>query len=442
MPLNPNNSALGIVSPFHVNMAQPVFIIGDELSPDGTKLEEYTVNSSGIASFPMVDESTTDLDHAWTTTHLAWDHGKMDGFVYAQSKLASVKNPYLTMGYYDNRDIPYYWDYADNFVLDDNFFSSLLGPSLLAHLYIAGGTSDGVVDNVLSSHYLSFTSATLAQELTAKNISWAWYNGNPNPTLPNLWDVLPLYRYFQQNPDQLNEHIRNTPSFVSALSSGTLSSVSWIMPDFDRSSSTWKPPNFPIQCKNVWVSEHPPDRVDCGMDYVAYLVNSIMQSSYWPSTAIIITWDDWGGFYDHVPPSQVDQYGLGFRVPTLVISPWAKHHFIDHTQYEFASMLKLAEDIFELPPLTGRDANANDMLNSFDFGQYPQPPLIEPANFIGSSSVPPPINNYTSILNFGLLTANLYSLVALLVGVATVTTIILKLKSLKKLGQRKKKLIQ
>ena len=87
------------------------------------------------------------------------------------------------------------------------------------------------------------------------------------------------------------------------------------------------------------------------MDYVTYLVNHVMQSQYWESTAFVITWDDYGGFYDHVPPPEVDKFGLGFRVPTLVVSPWAKHGFIDHTVYEFASMLKLAEVNFNLPTL-------------------------------------------------------------------------------------------
>ena len=112
-----------------------------------------------------------------------------------------------------------------------------------------------------------------------------------------------------------------------------------------------------------------------------------MQSQYWQSSAIVVTWDDYGGFYDNVPPPQVDAFGEGFRVPTLVISPWAKHGFIDHTQYEFASLLRLAEDNFNLPRLGTRDVTSNDMMNSFDFSQAPQPPLIEPANFVGPATV-------------------------------------------------------
>jgi phospholipase C len=122
------------------------------------------------------------------------------------------------------------------------------------------------------------------------------------------------------------------------------------------------------------------------MDYVSYLVNQVMESQYWQSTAIIITWDDYGGFYDHVKPPYIDEYGEGFRVPTLVISPWAKPGFIDHTQCEFSSLLRLAEDNFQLATLGHRDSKVNDMMNSFDFNQAPLPTLIEGANFVGPAT--------------------------------------------------------
>jgi len=117
----------------------------------------------------------------------------------------------------------------------------------------------------------------------------------------------------------------------------------------------------------------------------------VMQSQYWSSTAIVITWDDYGGFYDHVPPPQVDFFGEGFRVPTIVISPWAKHGYVDHTLFEFGSFLKMVEDNWGLPRLSSlgnvndRDAlnSIGDMANAFDFSQTPLPTLIEPDNFIG-----------------------------------------------------------
>jgi phospholipase C len=154
---------------------------------------------------------------------------------------------------------------------------------------------------------------------------------------------------------------------------------------------------MPQVCLTESVSEHPPARSDCGMDYVTYLVNDVMKSQYWESTAFVITWDDYGGFYDHVPPPEVDKFGLGFRVPTLVVSPWAKHGFVDHTVYEFASMLKLAEQNFNLATLGTRDVKANDMMNSFDFNQQPQPPLILPTTFLAKEGAPEPASTSISM---------------------------------------------
>lgn len=404
IPIDPNQTSLGYVRPFHLNVTQPIMIWGDELPPgvaDPDDLQQ--VNST--TPFHLDSESIgRDLSHAWSVAHEAYDNGKMDGFVAAEG------SP-LTMGYYDRTDIPYYWDYADHYVLDDDFFSSLMGPSFPNHLYIASGTSGPInlpplclqtpCKWILNGHVVgnppptynwegvSLDWATLAQEMSSANVPWAWYNGQAKPTKPNIWDVLPLFTYFQDHPDQLDEHVKNTQDFVTSIQNGELPAVSWIIP------GAWVPPTYPPQCKELDVgygvgsaspSEHPPARSDCGMDYVAYLVNQVMQSQYWQSSAIVITWDDYGGFYDHVPPPQVDAFGEGFRVPTLVISPWAKHDYIDHTEYEFASLLRLAEDNFNLPQLGTRDVQANDMMNSFDFNQAPQPPLIEPANFIGPAT--------------------------------------------------------
>jgi len=122
-----------------------------------------------------------------------------------------------------------------------------------------------------------------------------------------------------------------------------------------------------------------------------------MNSPYWSSTAIVITWDDYGGFYDHVAPPQEDSLGEGFRVPTLVISPWAKHGYVDHTPYEFGSFLSFVETNFNVPSLGTRDSfgiGKNNMMNSFNFTQPPQPGLIEPANFVGPGSWPPQSNGY------------------------------------------------
>jgi len=286
-----------------------------------------------------------------------------------------------------------------------------MGPSFPNHLYIASGASGpipnlkeswilggSVIDNPGSNfdwNTLSLSWSTLAEELTEANMPWVWYDGKVNPITPDIWDVLPVFSYFQNHPALLREHVKNTRSFAQDIQSGSLPAVSWIIP------GAWVPPTYPAACKGQAPSEHPPARSDCGMDYVSYLVNQVMQSKYWQSTAIVITWDDYGGFYDHVVPPQVDAYGEGFRVPTLVISPWAKHHYIDNTMYEFGSMLRFAEVTFNLPTLGTRDVKSNDMMNSFDFGQSPQPPLVEPANFIGpapatTTSINSPTTSSTS----------------------------------------------
>ena len=429
IPFDPNQTSLGYVHPFHLNVTQPIMIWGDELPPGVSDPDDLQQTNSTIPFHFDTESIGRDLSHAWTVAHEAYDNGKMDGFVVAEGSV-------LTMGYYDRSDIPYYWDYANQYVLDDNFFSSLMGPSFPNHLYIASGTNGPitnlpplclqtpchwiqnghVVDNPPTAYNwqgFSLDWSTLAQELSTANMSWSWFDGESQPTKPNIWDVLPLFTYFQNNPDQLTEHVRRTQAFVNDIQDGQLPAVSWIIP------GGWVPPTYPAACRGTGgPSEHPPARSDCGMDYVSYLVNQVMESQYWQSSAIVITWDDYGGFYDNVPPPQVDAFGEGFRVPTLVISPWAKHGYIDHTQYEFASLLRLAEDNFNLPTLGTRDVSANDMMNSFDFSQTPQPTLIEPANFVGPAAETTTITQTTVISELNPLQT--YLILALLVAVAAI----------------------
>jgi phospholipase C len=149
-------------------------------------------------------------------------------------------------------------------------------------------------------------------------------------------------------------------AFFTDLANGNLPAVSWLIPD-------------------VAVSEHPAAASMCaGQNWTVKVMNALMQSPDWKHTAVVITWDDFGGFYDHVPPPHVDLWGLGPRVPMLLISPWAKPGFIAHDTLEFSSVLKMIETIWDVPPLTARDRHAGDMLNLFDFSQRPNPPLILP----------------------------------------------------------------
>ncbi|HTY76114.1 MAG TPA: alkaline phosphatase family protein [Candidatus Nanoarchaeia archaeon] len=402
VPVDPDNIAAGSVSPFHLSATVAV----DTGVSDPDDPVNWAQGSTSIGS---------DLGHSWEIAHASYDNGKMDGFIQADQST-------MCMGYYDRQDIPYYWDYADHYVLDDNFFASVMAPSFPTHLYIASGRS-GTLDDGLTGDFVmngsiinnppltgglslldsplvnwqepSLNWATLAQELSIANRTWAWYDGDTNPQAATIWNVLPLFQYFQNNPNQLATHVKSTATFASDIANNQLPAISWIIP------GSWQPPTLPTVFKNQAniqdsVSEHPPARSDVGMDYVSYLVNQVMQSSAWQSTAIVITWDDWGGFYDHVAPPKIDAYGDGFRVPTLIISPWAKTHYIDHNQYEFGSLLRLAEDNFGLPTLGARDLISNNMMDSFNFTQNPLPALIEPGNFVAETSpTPAPLPLFT-----------------------------------------------
>lgn len=270
--------------------------------------------------------------------------------------LAWVKN---TVSYYDWHEIPNYWDYARRFTLCDNFFSSLAGPSEPNHLYTVAAQSGGLINNPppnINGQDGVFTFPTMAELLEHSGVSWKYYDEKPNPHKHSLWNPMPGFRSFQKSP-ALMAHLVGLDQFYADVKAGSLPEVCWIVPTFAD-------------------SEHPPADTARGMRHVTDLVNALMQSSAWKDTAIIVTWDDYGGFYDHVPPPQIDKYGYGPRVPTLILSPYAKPGYISHTRFDFTSPLKLIETKYGLPPLSTRDASANDMRDCFDFKQKPLPPDV------------------------------------------------------------------
>jgi phospholipase C len=302
--------------------------------------------------------------HSWDCGHQAYDNGKMDGFIAADG------GSNLTMGYFDYHQIPYYWDYASQFVLLDNFYSSVMGASLPNHLYLIAGQSGGLTVSS-SGGKISFTSSLvyndtfhftpIVDELNARNISWKYYAGGSSYL--NNWNPLPAFAEFRSNPS-LMKNLADTSNFAASIRAGKLPEVSWLMPESDSES------------------EHPPYNITLGEHDVVSEINTIMQSAYWNSTAIFVTFDDYGGWYDHVPPPQVDGYGYGFRVPCLVISPYARQGVIDHVQGDFTSILKFVETVYSLQPLSSRDSLANNMMEAFDFSQAPRSPLILPGAYV------------------------------------------------------------
>lgn len=300
-----------------------------------------------------------DNDHTSPAALAAIDGGKMDGFL-----------PWEKVQY-KQKDIPIYWNYATQFGLSDNFFTDVPTNSTPNHVSMIAAQSEQLFDGSSNGgcnsaenallysrningnffwNYPCFNGNTVPQELTNAGISWKYYSTAPN------WDAPLMFSNLINSPN----NVTNSAQFNTDITSGNMASVSFVTPDPAK-------------------SDHPPGFEEAAQDYVASTINEIMQSQYWSNTAIFLTWDDWGGFYDNVPPPQVDTLGLGERVPLIVISPYAKQGYISHAQGEFASFDKFIEENWNLPSLGQRDSlsQTSDLMDFFDFSQQPRQPYIQ-----------------------------------------------------------------
>jgi phospholipase C len=330
----------------------------------------------------------------WDPCHVAWDGGKMDGFDHMGGFPPTLDpdapyTSYATTPQGAAAMIGYLWSLADRGVVCDRFFTSVMGPSDPNHMFIgcawAGGLlSDpdiftgkvDILDPLTGQRYQRddrpFTTSeiptALPVELEAKGLSWAcWtelYTGplSAIPPIGNLGDAGPFEwcDVILNLPDYAQRVVKvddDLPAAVPALlAGGPVGNVTWIKPDDIHSQHPF------------WSA------VPDGCDWLHSVIESIGASPYWDRSAIFVTWDDWGGFYDHVAPPQVDAYGFGLRVPCLVVSPYARRGVVDHTTYEFSSVVRFCERMFGLPTMSSRDAAADDMTQgAFDFGQPPRP---------------------------------------------------------------------
>ncbi|MFY9562466.1 MAG: alkaline phosphatase family protein [Terriglobales bacterium] len=325
------------------------------------------------------DETPWDIGHSWRDALIAINNGKMNKFDLVENGDEDGYKLSYTQLY--ESDIPNYFSYARNFVLADHMFSSMAGPSFPNHLYTVAAQDDGTLDNPHPNHYNwgcdsdedqsvpvqkpdsrltteppCFDFQTLADSLEAAHISWKYY-APPKGQYGYQWSTLDAIRHIRESP-LWTEHVVNDDQFVADALAGKLPAVSWLVTGDD--------------------SEHPPLSTCAGENWTVRQLNAVMQGPDWNATVVFLTWDDFGGFYDHVPPPVVGSYSLGPRVPLLIISPYARKGYISHTQYEFSSFLKFAEERYRVPSLTDRDSKAADMLDSFDFTQEPLPILILP----------------------------------------------------------------
>lgn len=339
---------------------------------------------------PLYEAS--DVSHSHEQFLTQYDGGKMDGFDKSIVRRggptpAPANYPYQ---FTQQSDVLPYWTIAQQYVLGDRMFQSNSGPSLPAHQYlIAGqsGASDNPINdpgatwgcdarpgatapfidqktglNVFPGKFPCYDYQTLGDELDKARLSWRYYApGGIKIKVVSAWLAYDAIRHIRYGSDWTNGDIAATENFQTDVARGTLPAVTWIVPpgvDSDHAGSYYG--------------------TDTGPQWLASIVNAIGQSQYWNSTAILITWDDWGGWYDHVAPPQLDHNGLGFRVPLLVVSPYAKTSYISHVQHEFGSILKFTEESFRLKTLSTADQRADDLLDCFDFTQTPR--LFTPIN--------------------------------------------------------------
>ncbi|MEX2274453.1 MAG: alkaline phosphatase family protein [Actinomycetota bacterium] len=322
-----------------------------------------------------------DIPHDHAAARNCLNDGRMDGFgggaygwLYGYSQ-------------FDRSDLPNYWEWADDYVLSDNFFASAFGPSYPNHMYFVAGTAAGVIDNPenilvrregdkaikswgcdafgedvyvfamdergnLSKHDTCFPNPTVPEQLSQAGVDWAYYAPNPEQS-GYIWSALSAFEGVFHT-DLWHKGVRPVDQFVRDIQDDRLPSVSWVVPRFE-------------------LSDHPPWNSRYSMNWVTDIVNAAMASPGWEHTAIFVTWDEWGGFYDHVEPPMADPHTrLGFRVPLLTISPWAHKGKVDSEQAEFTSPLRFISDNWGIDPLTPRIAQTTNLEHLFDFRGRPR----------------------------------------------------------------------
>ena len=333
---------------------------------NGATTGDYLGHTVALKDAPLSSEPLPDN---WSVTKNIIAGG-MDDFYYGKGN--PEKSAYVQFA---QSQIPNYWQYAQSFAIADNFFASTYGSSFPNHLYLVAAQSGGAIGNpdstvawgcdspagttVLLANgqkvFPCFTFPTLQGELNAASVTWQFYSASEGQA-GYIYSVLDAFRGIR-NSGQWKTNVLPVSQFVSNAMSGSLANVVWVTPPGADSDS-------------------PPANVCAGEDWAVQMINAVMQSPEWSSTAIFLTWAGYGGYYDHVQPPAVDSFGLSVRVPLLIISPFVKAGQVAHQQTEFASLLATVEHQYGLLPLTARDAAAEDLWGAFDFGQQALPPLI------------------------------------------------------------------
>ncbi len=324
-------------------------------------------NKGYVKPFPLNESKTDSPDDSSKAYRISYNMGHMNGFAIAQ--ITNGQDPKLAMGFYDANLLPYYWHLASEFVLADNFFAPTMDTGLANHQYLYTANAVDYQKNASFRGKIELNKTIFDEIQTAGN-TWKVYVQDYDPALNYSNQDVSRNRYlnllaaiprFVDNKT-LNSHIVDLVQYFRDLKGDGFPAVSYIVAPRSEESS--------------------PKDVSVGQEFVYSLVLALMKSQYWNDSAFIITYRESGGWYDHVAPPVKENQTYGFRVPTLVISPFAKKGYVDSTLYDVTSILKFIEYNYGLPPLSARDANANNILNAFNFSQMPR----EPPKFISNNS--------------------------------------------------------
>jgi phospholipase C len=352
-----------------------------------------TKPSTKLTEVPLA--SDTDLNH----THAGFVNNFLHGF--SGQSLSYVKRS----------DVQPYFDMAEQYAFADRMFQTNEGPSFPAHQYIVSGTSTTSKGSALRASesptlpglaslraggcdsptgtavalidaagsesqraYPCFDRPALSDLLKAKGLSWRYYQYFLGS---GMWNAFDAIKHVRNSPEYQTNVVAPPATFLTDINTKDLASVTWITP-------------------TALASDHPPMSDGSGPSWVAAVVNAIGNSKYWDSTAIFITWDDWGGWYDHVQPQRLNSYELGFRVPLVIVSPYVKKGCVSHVNHEFGSILKFAEQTFALGSLDTTDVRSDNLADCFDFTQAPRafkkiPAPLPPSHFLNQKplDVPP-----------------------------------------------------
>jgi phospholipase C len=308
-------------------------------------------NGEPVEAFHAERYCIDDVAHGWNASHLQYNDGANDGFVVTNDPDGG-----RAMGYLEQSDLPFYYGLAKTFAMADNFFCSLLGPTFPNRFYFLTGTSDGRINNRLDL----YTRPSIFDLLDEAGVTWKVYAASPF-----AFSLL------------LGRQRHTLEEFYADAAAGELPEVAYVDPVFFGDEQN---------------DEHPPSNPQRGQRFVQGIYDAVRASPSWPSLALIVTYDEHGGFYDHVPPppacvpddvppetgpndvqASFDRYG--FRVPLIVVSPWARPGYVSHELYDLTSVLRFVETRFGLPALTARDANATPITDLFDFTR---PRLLNP----------------------------------------------------------------